>query len=445
MKQKKVIVSLLSLMICLAIQCFPKDQKLNRWIEKGDFKKAEKYCLAQKGQQQQECFKILADAYYYQGNYEKAAQCYDKAGEEAKNEGYKRIADAYADKADFETSLDYLKKIPNCAEQALVYGKLGDFYKKKGSPDQAKYFYQKAVDQYELLLKSFLYTWEPSYYNDRQRFLDALNSFEKPIEELLQLKKLSDVLQRAADYCTKLKRSSIYFFCHEEISETINHTMDLGEGSRFFIGEQEQLANLKRKGIVRETYLYEYQLVQEEYKLEETRKLLRKNNLPARLNNAPLETKSFKFKEIIFGPVGLLSTYWQEQNHYKILKEEVLAGEKVIVIQCLPRSHRDSNPHFGKVWIKPDDGSVVKIEWNPKTLGITEFVRKIAKKAKSTPVFKFFTEYGIEKNGIRFPSRSFLEEAYINKEGKKSIMVELIVYYKNYKYFSVGTEVLDVK
>lgn len=453
MNDKKIIGFLLCMTLFLSIQCLAADKKLGRLIEKGKLKNAEEYCLKLKDKKQRDGWKMVADAYFSRGDVEKAAQLYDKAGGDARNDGYSRIAEAYAAKNDLGTALEFYKKIPHSGGLAMIYGRMGDVYKEKGDERQAKHFYQKAVDEYELILKSFMYHWQPSYYNDRRRFINALNSFDKPIEELLEIKKRADILKRAEGYCTKLKKSSIYFFCHEEISESINYGMDVGENSRFTIREPIGYGQWKRRsGTVTDTYLYEYQMVQEGDKLEETRKLRRKNNLAMRGNKpgqkkerSVLQTKSFKFKQIIFGPLGLLSGYWQKRNDYKMLREDQLNGEKVVVFECLPKLHRESNPHFGRVWVKPEDGSVLKIELNPKTLGITDFVRELAGKIKATPEFRFFTEYAIEKNGIRFPSRSVLEEAYIDENGEKKVMVKLVVNYKDYRFFSVGTVVTEVE
>lgn len=444
MNLKKIAIPFICLGLCLAIHS--ADRELNRMLEKGKFEKAEAYCLKQKGEKQRECLKALADAYLDKGDFQKAAGFYDKSGEKAREDGFKRIVEAYAAKNELDAALELYKSLPHCSGKALLFGKLGDYYKEKGDPVQAKHFYREAVDEYELLLKSLLYIWEPSYYSERRKYINALNSFDRPIEELLQLKRRSEILQRAADYCVKLKSASIYFYCREDIVETIDYGLDVGEGSRFIIGEAAAISDMKRKGPVKTALLYEYQLIQEEDKLEETRKLLKLNNMPARMaDESGLLTRSFKFKEIIFGPVGLLSEYWQGHTDYKILREDVLYGENVVVIECLPKNQRDINLYFGNVWIKPEDGSVLKIEWNPRTLGISDFVRAMVKNTRTTPVITFFTEYANEKNGIRFPSRSFLKESYIDEKGKERVLVELDVRYIDYKYFSVGTEIVDVE
>jgi hypothetical protein len=51
------------------------------------------------------------------------------------------------------------------------------------------------------------------------------------------------------------------------------------------------------------------------------------------------------------------------------------------------------------------------------------------------------TEFDFEKNKIRFPSKFLLEEEYIRPEGGRYKKSEIIVRYKDYKFFTVETEV----
>jgi hypothetical protein len=46
-----------------------------------------------------------------------------------------------------------------------------------------------------------------------------------------------------------------------------------------------------------------------------------------------------------------------------------------------------------------------------------------------------------EKNKIRFPSKFSLEEEYIKSEGGRYKKSEMIVFYDDYKFFTVETEV----
>jgi hypothetical protein len=57
------------------------------------------------------------------------------------------------------------------------------------------------------------------------------------------------------------------------------------------------------------------------------------------------------------------------------------------------------------------------------------------------PKVQSYTEFGIEKNGVRFPTYDFTEEAYTG--GGKSLFVRstTAVKYKSYKFFTVETQI----
>lgn len=57
------------------------------------------------------------------------------------------------------------------------------------------------------------------------------------------------------------------------------------------------------------------------------------------------------------------------------------------------------------------------------------------------PRITIVMDYNIEKNGIRFPGRFFLEEAYITPEDETIVLSELQVRYDEYRFFNVGVDV----
>ena len=60
-----------------------------------------------------------------------------------------------------------------------------------------------------------------------------------------------------------------------------------------------------------------------------------------------------------------------------------------------------------------------------------------------TPRVVLTSEYAFEKNGIRFPSRLSVEEAYLKESGKAFVRSKTEVVYKNFKFFTVKYEVRD--
>jgi hypothetical protein len=171
--------------------------------------------------------------------------------------------------------------------------------------------------------------------------------------------------------------------------------------------------------------------------------LLKRNGIKKNVKNADLELRAYRYTKLIFGPIALLSQFWQSYHHYKILREEDLNGEKAVVIESIPIKFSKENPLFGKIWVKADDFSILKIEWTPKSMGFSQQIREISRKYQAEPDITFFEEFNIEKNGIRFPSRYYIEEAYMTEKGKRFVRVKQNVILKDYMFFTVGTEVVE--
>ncbi len=60
---------------------------------------------------------------------------------------------------------------------------------------------------------------------------------------------------------------------------------------------------------------------------------------------------------------------------------------------------------------------------------------------EAEPRITAYSEYGFEKNGLRFPSRNFTQQAYIRKDRSKFVNAEISIAYKGYKFFTVETAV----
>jgi len=74
-------------------------------------------------------------------------------------------------------------------------------------------------------------------------------------------------------------------------------------------------------------------------------------------------------------------------------------------------------------------------------MGNYQAVEERAAQLKAKPCITSVSEFDIEKNGIRFPSRVIFEEAYINQQGKKLVACEVTITYKDYKFFTVEFDV----
>ncbi len=239
---------------------------------------------------------------------------------------------------------------------------------------------------------------------------------------------LERILKKAAEYCQRLERVSLHFVCNEEINERIYYSQrfpSIFAGKTPFFREN--------------SYVYDYQLIRKDGDIKEQRILVEENGESRHEENAELKTQRFWHKYVIFGPIGLLGESQQQNHNYVVKKEEKLKGDQCLMIEVVLKESFQADHLFGRVWVRKNDCSIMKIEWNQELMGNIERIEEAAKKIGAKPRITFVSEYAYEKNGIRFPSRYFVKEEYVRR-GRYKISETTIVY-KNYKFFIVETEV----
>lgn len=110
-------------------------------------------------------------------------------------------------------------------------------------------------------------------------------------------------------------------------------------------------------------------------------------------------------------------------------------GEPVLVVDVRPKGQETSSL-YGRAWVRRWDGAVLKVEWEPVSIANYEAVEKIAGAIRAKPRLQFSSEYGVEKNGLRFPSSYEVVEAYRLPKGTITASRTSVVY-KDYKFFEV--------
>jgi hypothetical protein len=230
--------------------------------------------------------------------------------------------------------------------------------------------------------------------------------------------RLAAVLEKSKKYCQRLDQAALDFICLEEVTEMTRHYTPRTD-----------------------IYLYDYQFVRKGEEIKEQRNLIAVNGEKTNIRDSSLNTLVFQYKNVLFGPVGLLGKAWQAYYEFALIEEDTINGERAVVIEAKPRPSLPQPHCYGRFWIKEDDGSVLKIVWDQRSLGNFQSVEEWAKAHESEPQVTSYSEYGLEKNGLRFPSRSYTEIAYINKDKRKFINAEISILYKDYKFFTVETEI----
>jgi hypothetical protein len=241
---------------------------------------------------------------------------------------------------------------------------------------------------------------------------------------------LPRILEKTRAYCDRLERMSLYFVCREQIDERqFDPPIKL-----FSLGGSGRTTRVALE--------YDYQLVRKGDSIEEKRVLLKENGRPRHEPDAPLKTKLYKHRYLVFGPLGLLSEYWQSRHVYRYLGEDQVDKEKAFVIEAQPSGSPEPNLLYGKVWVREKDFAIVKIEWDQRSISDLEAVRRMARSIghDATPRISIVGVYGVEKNGIRFLSELTVHEDYDSRMGiHRASQTE--IRYGDYKFFVVETEV----
>jgi hypothetical protein len=264
------------------------------------------------------------------------------------------------------------------------------------------------------------------------------------------------VLKAAREYCRRLEKAAIDFVCREETTERIDLSRDLRPDhvSRWYLDQASGEMNVglpppqrppvprdfRKAGSVENTYVFDYQFVRQSGKITERREILDKNGKKAGKKEEPPKTEAFQYADILLAPVRLLDERFGEYYDYRLLREDTLDGTKVWVLDVVPRLSLVDVYLGGKLWLKQDDSSILRIDWDPTTFGRYENILRRAKIYKCEPQVTSTTEFAFEKNGLRFPSVDLTEEAYQDQQGKKFVRAITKVAYKDYKFFTVETE-----
>jgi hypothetical protein len=258
--------------------------------------------------------------------------------------------------------------------------------------------------------------------------------------------RLAEILKRTGEYCKKLDKAAFDFVCLEEIEEKTNFERDIQRYlAQLANNSSSQIARLKiPKEKVSRKFVYDYQVIRKAKKTTEKRTLLEENGKKRKEKDAQLKTINFRFQNVLFAPLGILNESLQSHYEYRIIKEETLGGDRVVVLEANPKPGLKTSFLYGTIWVKEKDFAILKIQWNQEGIGNYSVFKKRAETYKAQPRITLISEFSEEKNGINFPSKFYIEEAYILKNGKMFIRSETSVTYRNFKFFSVEVNV-DVR
>jgi len=262
---------------------------------------------------------------------------------------------------------------------------------------------------------------------------------------------LAAFLKTAADYCRRLESVALHFTCLEEIDEKVDLTRDIEKPlvprSSWAIDPVSGKAtpSIVVTGSTRGklSLVYDYQCVRNfQGAVRDTRTLVERNGKKAHIPEAKLDSTTFDFGTTLLGPTGIFADRFQKDHEFAVVGRERFARKTCVIIEAKPRPDAPPSRNlFGKAWVDPATNEILKIEWDESRIGRYEIFRERAEKYKLKPRITITSEFSVEKNGLRFPTKMFLEEAYLNERGRKFVRSETTVEYTDFKFFTVEVEV----
>ena len=262
---------------------------------------------------------------------------------------------------------------------------------------------------------------------------------------------LETLLERTTEYCRKLESSAFDFVCREEISESIDPALDVRTqgngltvvtevpGSTRYSGPTLVIRSVRK---IKRSYVYDYQCVRAGRTIREVRTQLKENGKKKVVPNADLATTIVVFGNALMAPVNLFGERFRSGYDFSIAGEDKIGKARVLVVDATPRpSAPPTRNLYGKAWLDPKTGDILRIEWSENRVGHYDIFEERGRKFKRTPRLTIRSDFSAEKNGIRFPSRLDVEEAYFTDKGKGFVRSKTEVVYTDFKFFSVAYDV----
>ena len=268
---------------------------------------------------------------------------------------------------------------------------------------------------------------------------------------------LAALLKKAAAYCSKLESAALDYICKEEIVEVIDPRLDQSKSrkplstwtsvrtqanaSAGLDETRTAIAVVPSAPKIKRTLIYDYQCIRSGGEISEVRNLLQENRKKVNEPNAKLKTLNFLFGYVLMAPVGIFADSSQPYYDYRIVGRDKIQRRPAVIIDVTPKPDApEARNLYGKAWIDAATGDILKIQWSEKRVNHYEITLKRAEQYDRKARLTILSDFQVEKNGIRFPSKLFIEEAYVSEGGLVFVRSKTDVTYKDFKFFTVATE-----
>lgn len=234
-----------------------------------------------------------------------------------------------------------------------------------------------------------------------------------------------------------MKAIALFYVCKERVADE-RHLFGRKNLLKFSMSTME---DMRPRRIRAKAYTYDYQLIKKGEEPKEQRILLEEDGEEKYEENVEFRPVKYSGRYMVYGPVGFLSKKWQKHFDYKIVGTDIIDNKTAIILESAPKWEREANYNFGRIWVDEKDFSILKIEYDPRSIKDYEDELTQSPIGDLSKKVIWKTHFGVEKNGVRFPSQQLIQEFYVNSKGEELLIEKITFRYEDYKFFIVETEV----
>jgi TonB family protein len=257
---------------------------------------------------------------------------------------------------------------------------------------------------------------------------------------------LQAVLDRSWEYCRKMDDIAHFYLCRERISETIKSIVNVGpalmgsgeiEGQVITVRVGSFVPDLARPDTNR--YVNDYQITSQNNRVTELRTPVKPLSNE---RNSMFGKKSLSFPIPISVPTRLLAPGFRDEYQYSFGEDRKILGKTCRAIELKARKKRSVEVQKATIWIESNSGRVVRAEIECDASAIDERILAECGQYYLVPHMKVEYEFGDDKKGVLFPSRSkiVLDYSQLGRTNTRDTKMKLDIRYDNYRFFIVETE-----
>ncbi|MCK4647233.1 MAG: TonB family protein [Candidatus Aminicenantes bacterium] len=263
---------------------------------------------------------------------------------------------------------------------------------------------------------------------------------------------LARILELGGNYCDLLTNAVLDFTCIETIKEThyyvqpklFTQVVAIAKGGgKLHYGDK--IISYDPRRTERNTYVCDYMLTRTKTKPVEQRLILTKKGRSTNASGPFLKEDRYIAIAPLFASIRVLGKNRQDLFNYHLVGKKKINGIKTSVIEALPKSGNVDGVEYGKLWIDPKDGRILRSEIRGVPLKGFADVLEESTELNVKADFVAIHEYEVEKNNVLFPSRSKINVTYPQRWARyptrRSPKIKAVISYDQYKFFSVSTSV----